>query len=186
MRFADHPRLQGEHAFLGASRYHWINYSDERLAAAYRTAQAAALGTRLHALAAEHIRLGMRMPRNRATFNMYVNDAIGFRMTPEQVLFYSVNAFGTADAISFEEKAKRLRIHDLKTGTTPASMAQLHVYAALFCLEYDRSPFDIDMDLRIYQNDDILVEETDPEEIARIMGAIRHFDKIIEELKEGQ
>lgn len=186
MRFADHPRLQGEHAFLGASRYHWINYSDERLAAAYRTAQAAALGTRLHALAAEHIRLGMRMPRNRATFNMYVNDAIGFRMTPEQVLFYSVNAFGTADAISFEEKQKRLRIHDLKTGTTPASMAQLHVYAALFCLEYDMSPFELDMDLRIYQNDDILTEETEPEEIARIMGAIRHFDKIIEELKEDQ
>lgn len=186
MRFADHPRLQGEHAFLGASRYHWINYDDERLAASYRTAMAAARGTRLHALAAEHIRLGMRMPRNRATFNAYVNDAIGYRMTPEQVLFYSVNSFGTADAISFDERSKLLRIHDLKTGVTPASMAQLHVYAALFCLEYDKSPFEIKYDLRIYQNDEIASDETDPEEISRIMAAIRHFDKIIEELKETE
>jgi hypothetical protein len=186
MRFADHPRLQGEHSFLGASRYHWINYDDERLAASYRTAMAAARGTRLHALAAEHIRLGMRMPRNRATFNAYVNDAIGYRMVPEQVLFYSVNSFGTADAISFDERSKLLRIHDLKTGVTPASMAQLHVYAALFCLEYDKSPFEIKYDLRIYQNDEIAADETDPEEISRIMAAIRHFDKIIEELKEAE
>ena len=156
MRFAEHPRLQGEHAFLG-----------------------------LHALAAEHIRLGMRMPRNRATFNAYVNDAIGYRMTPEQVLFYSVNAFGTSDAIAFDERSKLLRIHDLKTGVTPASMAQLHVYAALFCLEYDKSPFEIKYDLRIYQNDEIAADETDPEEVSRIMAAIRHFDTIIEELKEA-
>ena len=76
-------------------------------------------------------------------------------MTPEQVLFYSVNAFGTADAIAFDERSKLLRIHDLKTGVTPASMAQLHVYAALFCLEYDKPPFEIKYDLRIYQNDEI-------------------------------
>ena len=75
-------------------------------------------------------------------------------------------------------------IHDLKTGVTPASMVQLHVYSALFCLEYDKSPFEIKYDLRIYQNDGIAADETDPEEISRIMAAIRHFDQIIEELKE--
>ena len=120
MKFNDHSALNGAHAFLSASKYHWLNYSSDKLVETFRTAQAAAKGTRLHELAAEHIRLKMRMPRNKVTFNNYVNDAIGFRMTPEQVLFYSINCFGTADAISFDKGL--LRIHDLKTGTHPAKM----------------------------------------------------------------
>ena len=126
----------------------------------------------------------MRMPRNKVTFNNYVNDAIGFRMTPEQVLFYSVNCFGTADAISFDKGL--LRIHDLKTGTHPAKIDQLMIYAALFCLEYNERPAEINYELRIYQNDEILISNPDGEDIARIMDIIIQFDKIIEKVKEEE
>lgn len=186
MRFADHKKLVGEHAFLSASKYSWLNYDEEKLISAFKSAQAAALGTRLHALAAEHIRLGMRMPRNSATFNAYVNDAIGFKMMPEQVLYYSINCFGTADAISFDEKRRVLRVHDLKTGTSRASMAQLKVYTALFCLEYQERPLDMRIELRIYQNDEVVVEEADGQEILEIMDRIVYFDKLIEDAKEDE
>ena len=35
MNFNKHSNLEGQHAFLGASKYHWINYSDEKVAEAY-------------------------------------------------------------------------------------------------------------------------------------------------------
>lgn len=110
MQFNDHYKLAGKHAFMSASKYHWINYSADKMAETFRTAQAAALGTRLHNTAAELIELGIKLPRSRKTLNMYVNDAIGFRMQPEQVLYYSDNCFGTADAISFDHRKKFLRI----------------------------------------------------------------------------
>lgn len=113
---------------------------------------------------------------------MYVNDAIGFRMTPEQILYFSENAFGTADAISFRRNV--LRIHDLKTGVTPANIKQLEVYVALFCLEYNKSPNDIRTELRIYQNDQVLVHEPHAEDILYIMEKITRFDQRIELMKE--
>jgi len=103
-------------------------------------------------------------------------------MACEQALRYSENAFGTADAISFRQRF--LRIHDLKTGVTPASFKQLEVYAALFCLEYGYSPYDIRMELRIYQKNEVLTHIPDPEEIERIMDRIVDFDMKIEMLKE--
>lgn len=108
---------------------------------------------------------------------MYVNDAIGFKMTPEQPLFYSENCFGTADAISYRNKL--LRIHDLKTGLIPAHMEQLMIYAALFCLEYKVKPADIDMELRIYQNNEVLYHNPTAEDIVPIMDKIITFDKVI-------
>jgi len=105
-------------------------------------------------------------------------------MEPEQVLFYSVNCFGTADAISFDKGL--LRIHDLKTGVTPAKIDQLMIYAALFCLEYDVRPGEINYELRIYQNDDILIANPEGDEISPIMGTIISFDKIIEKIKEEE
>lgn len=185
MIFNDHSRLVGEHAFLSASQHAWTNYDEEKLVNRFHTAQAAALGTRLHALAAEHIQLGIRMPRTKATLNAYINDAIGFQLTPEQVLFYSPNAFGTADAISFDEKKKFLRIHDLKTGAGRVSVRQLEIYAALFCLEYGYRPFEIEYELRIYQNDDILVHVPEAEDIAHLMDLIIAFDKILEREKSN-
>ena len=182
MNFRNHSNLKDQHAFLGASKYHWINYDDEKLIASYKKYQATLRGTLMHNLACELISLGVRLPKSKKTLNMYVNDAIGFKMTPEQVLYYSDNCFGTADAISF--KNNFLRIHDLKTGEIPAHMEQLKVYAALFCLEYDYKPGDIDIELRIYQNDQILYLEPEIDDIAHIIDKIITFDKYIDQLKE--
>jgi hypothetical protein len=115
---------------------------------------------------------------------MYVNDAIGYKMIPEQILYYSDNCFGTADSIIF--KNDFLRIHDLKTGVTPAHMEQLEVYAALFCLEYKIRPGDIGMELRLYQNDQVLYHQPTAENIAPIMDTIITFDKLINRIKERE
>lgn len=188
MQFSKHPEVAGSHAFLSASKYHWIRYDDEKILDSFTTAMAAARGTRLHAFAAEAIILGQRMPKTQQTLSMYVNDALSFRMTPEQVLFYSRNAFGTADAISFRRERGHektvLRIHDLKTGVTKSSVNQLEIYAAFFCLEYDIRPHEIDIELRIYQNDFIQVYEPDPEDILHIMDKMITFDRIIETVRQ--
>lgn len=182
MRFNDHSTVKGLHAFLSPSNYHWVNYSDEKLEDRYMTSMAARRGTELHEFASEAIRLGIKLPKTTATMNAYVNDAIGYRMVAEQPLFYSVNCFGTADAVIFRKN--KLRIHDLKTGVTPASGKQLLVYAALFCLEYGFKPFDISYDLRIYQTNEVQMIEADPAEIAHIMDKIITFDRRITELSE--
>lgn len=125
MNWRDHSRLTGKHALLGASNYHWLNYDADRLTNAVLNYQAKERGTRLHAFAAECIDLKQKLPKNKKTLNTYVNDAIGFRMDTEQVLYYSDNCYGTADAISFNDGF--LRIHDLKTGAVPAHMEQLYI-----------------------------------------------------------
>lgn len=183
MNFKDHSKLEGQHAFLSASNYHWLNYSSEKLQQVYLAAKAKEKGTRLHSFAKEAIELGVKLPRAEKTLNLYVNDAIGFKMTPEQILYYSDNAFGTADAISFRKEL--LRIHDLKTGESKASMAQLEIYQALFCLEYRINPRDIHSELRIYQSNMIQAYSPDPNRIIEIMDTIVEFDKIIEQMKSG-
>lgn len=186
MNFIKHSDLKDLHAFLGASKYHWINYDEDKLEETFLNNLAKRKGTRLHELAAELISLKIPLRKEAKTLNMYVNDAIGYLMTPEQVLYYSNNCFGTADAISFSENKKLLRIHDLKTGVTPASMSQLKIYTALFCLEYDVDPNDIEMELRIYQNDQVLIDSVeDKEEILYISQKIKVFDKKIEQIKEA-
>ena len=181
MNFNKHYSLEGKHAFLGASKYHWVNYDNDKLAESFLKQQAALKGTVLHDFAALCISLGQKLPNSQKTLNMYVNDAIGFKMQPEQVLFYSDNCFGTADSIIFRNNL--LRIHDLKTGVTPAHMEQLEIYAALFCLEYNKKPGEIDMELRIYQNNEIVVHHPTADDILPIMDKIVTFDKIIEKLK---
>ena len=181
MNFNEHSRLAGQHAFLSASRYHWVNYDEDKLINTYSNFLATQMGTRLHDYAAESISLGIKLPHSRKTLNMYVNDAIGYRMKPEQMLYYSDNCFGTADAISF--KKNLLRIHDLKTGVSPTSIKQLEVYAALFCLEYKLNPNDIRIELRIYQLDKVLVHEPPKEDVMHIMDKIISFDRRIEILK---
>lgn len=115
---------------------------------------------------------------------MYVNDAIGFKMVPEQILYYSENCFGTTDAIAFRNGL--LRIHDLKTGVIPTHMEQLEIYAALFCLEYHVSPGEIDMELRLYQNNEILFLNPTADDILPIIDKIQTFDKIIDRVKEQE
>ena len=184
MNFNKHSKLEGQHAFLGASKYHWIRYDEEKIAASYAKYLAIQKGPVLHDFAARCINLGQKLPKSRKTLNMYVNDAIGFKMVPEQILYYSDNCYGTADAIVFRNKT--LRIHDLKTGEVPAKMEQLEIYAALFCLEYNIKPGDIEMELRIYQNDEILHHEPTVEDIAPIMDKIIIFDKVIDRIKEQE
>lgn len=179
-----HSRIEGMHAFLGASKYSWLNYDEEKLRSTYDNFKNTLLGTRKHAVAAELISLGMKLANNNKTINRYVNDAIGFKMQPEQPLYYSENCFGTADAISF--RGDLLRIHDLKTGVSPVSMKQLYIYAALFCLEYGYEPKDIRIELRIYQNNDVMVERPAPEVIEDVMEKIKWGDDIIREMKEKE
>lgn len=181
MRFNTHSTLQGQHAFLSPSKYHWINYDNEKLTRVFTASMAAKRGTDLHAFAHEAIRLGEKLPRTSRTLNLYVNDAIGYRMTPEQILYYSDNCFGEADTIAY--RRGMLRIHDLKTGITPASEHQLEVYAALFCLEYRFKPAELEIELRIYQNDEVRVYIADPDSITHIMDRIITFDKQINALR---
>lgn len=181
MRFNTHPRLPGGHALLSASKWHWLNYDDNKLADTWRSSQAVERGTRLHALAAECIELGVKLPKSRKTLNCYVNDAIGFRMTPEQTLYYSDNCFGTADAVSFEKG--KLRIHDLKTGSVPAHIEQLLIYAGLFCLEYQVDPAEIETELRIYQNDEVVRHEPAVDEMRLVVDKIIHADEVVSRLR---
>ena len=171
MNWNNHSRLQGQHAFLGASKYHWINYDAARIAESFVNYQAKERGPRLHAYAAESIALGQKLPRSKKTLNSYVNDAIGFCMTPEVVLYYSENCYGTADTIHFANNF--LRIHDLKTGLVPAH------------IEYGVKPRDIQIENRIYQNDDIWLVNPTYEDIDPIISKIIEFNKIITELKLG-
>lgn len=181
MNFDTHSELIGKHAFLSASRYHWINYSADKLDEVFRNSQAAKRGTELHDFAHQAIRLGIKLPDTPKTLNLYVNDAIGYKMSPEQILYHSDNCYGTADAISFRRNF--LRIHDLKTGVNDASFHQLEIYVALFCLEYGVRPGEIEIELRIYQNDDVQTLEPTVEDVVRIMDLIMAFDRRIEVLK---
>lgn len=186
--FNDHHTLKGAHAFLGASKYHWLNYDAERLRIAYENNQAAERGTALHEFACNAIKMGIKLAHNEKTLNRYVNDAIGLGMEPEVVLYYSPNCFGTADAICYRNinGNSTLRIHDLKTGTSTVHVEQLMIYAALFCLEYHISPYEIkNIELRIYQNDSVAYYKPAGEEIMAICDTIIADDKLINEMKEG-
>lgn len=182
MIFNRHSGLEKLHAFLSPSKYHWVNYDDAKLETSFNTYLSAQMGTRLHAFASECISLGIKLAKTKQTLNMFVNDAIGFKMDTEVTLFFSHNCFGTSDAISFYKDI--LRIHDLKTGVTKASFCQLEVYAAIFCLEYSINPKDICTKLRIYQNDDVVSVDPNPDTIQHVMNKIVYFDKYLNKLKK--
>lgn len=187
MIWNEHSMLKDTHAFLGGSNYHWLNYDLDKLKGTWLNLRAKQEGSELHAIAQQCIDHKIFLKGNRQTLPMYVNDAIHFNMRTEQPLVYSVNCFGTADAIRFDEKKSFLRIHDLKTGVVPAHMEQLKIYAALFCLEYGkRYSYKVETDgsnieLRIYQNDDIQIAHPNDVEITAIMDKIIDFDKHITE-----
>lgn len=185
MKFNNHYNLQGLHATFSASQSSWLRYDDEKAIEVYANRKAAELGSKLHAWAKDTIDLGIKQPRTKKTLYAYVNDAIGFKMDTEVVLFYSERFFGTADAICFRNNT--LRIHDLKTGKggkIENHMEQLMIYAALFCLEYKVKPGEIKMELRVYKNDDILVHNPTAEDIVPIMDRIIHLDKLLANMEE--
>ena len=197
MRWNKHYSVEGAHAFLSPSQSSWVNYDDDDLRERFNNNLAIKKGTELHSYAEKAIKYGIRQPENgskdelEATLYRYINDAIQFHMDPEVVLYFSKWCFGTADAISFRiepdisKEQPTLRIHDLKTGKTPAKLRQLEVYAALFCLEYDFIPSEIQIVLRIYQNDDVLEMIPGSDDIVPIMDKIKHFVEIIDELEKG-
>lgn len=180
MQFNQHRNLEGLHAPFSPSQSSWLRYDEDKAVEVYLNKRAAELGTKLHQWAKDTIDLGIKQPRSKKTIYAYVNDAIGYRMDTEVVLFYSENFFGTADAISFRDNV--LRIHDLKTGKLPVHIEQLEIYAALFCLEYRVKPTDIDMELRIYQNDEVLCHNPAPEDIIAIMDKIVSLNKQLDKI----
>lgn len=190
MPWNDHWRIEaeGRHAYLSASKHHWVNYDEAKLRAHFANALKAQEGTELHAIAKDLIKKRIKV-MGKHTFAAYVNDAIGFGMDPEVPLVYSEEFFGTPDAIKWDGGKKYLRIHDLKTGVHPGHMRQLKVYAALFFLEYGKlykvKPHDVTIELRIYQNDEIAQEFAEPAEIVDIMEHGRFAAKIVKEMREG-
>ena len=189
MNFVRHSNLEGLHATFSPSQSSWLRYDDDTAIEVYTNKKAAEIGTRLHAWAKETIDLGIKQPRSKRALYAYVNDAIGFKMDTEVVLYYSPYFFGTADAISFRDNF--LRIHDLKTGKKgkiESHLEQLEIYAALFCLEYKIKPNEIGMELRVYKDDCVdgfrppLRHEPDPQDILDIMDKIVHLNKLLERI----
>lgn len=203
MQWNDHKQLEGKHAFLGASNFHWINWNDQIFENRYYSQFSTTIGTAIHALAHDCILNRTKLnkhDRHLIEITLYhayipkdaydpddilmnlipfVNDAIGYHMSSEILLYYNNYCFGTCDAISFSEKERILRIHDLKTGTTTAHMEQLLIYAALFCLEYHKNPHQFKTELRIYQNFNIVVEEPDANDIETFMNLIQERSQTI-------
>lgn len=209
--FNDHSRDvgPGAHAILSPSQSSWTNYdSQEYLFNLVCSKYAQEIGTLLHKLAETAIKYKVKVPKIAArpmitlwllangiprgivdadkyvsNFVAYVNDAIGFDMEPEVILKFSDNAFGTADAIRFNEKKMHLRIHDYKSGVTKPCLRQLEVYAAYFCMEYNIKPKDLTMELRIYWQDQIIVGNPTAADILPLIDKIRESDKYIKTLK---
>ena len=211
MNFNEHFKLAGKHAILSASSWRWLNDDTDDLVKRLCGQYATTLGTLLHAVAYKHIKYRIKLNKYDKKNVMlellsggipgividyidfdnmfdnlmtYVNDGIGFKMEPEVVLCYSDNFFGTTDAISYSENNRFLRIHDYKSGSTPAHMEQLLIYTALFCLEYRVKPADIETELRIYQSNEILFHKPEADEILPVMDKIVTFDKFIDKIKE--
>lgn len=206
MKWNRHPELQGQHTFLSPSKYAFLRKTDDELVASYYNSFVSTVGTVTHEFAAECLRqrhsleegderhLAFELIRKKIpeeafdvgfifpTLMAYVNDSIGYGMDPEIGLMYSNLCGGTADAISF--RRKKLRIHDLKTGTSPAKIDQLMGYAALFFLEYGYKPESARTELRIYQSGDIFVCEPNPDELREVMETIVHADAVLQHLKE--
>lgn len=206
MNWNRHSNLEGSHAFLSASKYSWLNKSSDELVDSFKNSYATSIGTLLHAYAADSIRFRERVHKGDArgikldlmrrgipeyaidiqavfpTLMSYVNDAVGFRMDPEVLLYYSDLCFGTADSIQVDGDV--LRIHDLKTGVTTAKMDQLMIYAGLFYLEYGCKPEKFKTQLRIYQMNEVIVHEPEIEDIREVMDRIVECDRVLQRIKE--
>jgi hypothetical protein len=181
LNFLKHSELKGRHAFLSPSQYHWTNYDYHKLRSRFFSVLASQRGVELHEFAHRAIELGIRLPDEPLTVNMYVNDGIDFGMRTEVALYYSENCFGHADTLGFQPPV--LRISDLKTGVIVTKHRQLEVYAALFCLEYNFYPEELDFELRIYQHNEVYLQCPPSDIIGDLMDRIVEFDKLIEEFK---
>lgn len=188
MRWNKHSELEGKHAFLSASQCSWLKYDVNKLVERFENEAAKQRGTELHLFASEAInhRIKLIPGLTHPAVANFVNDAIGYHMDSEVLLYYSPYAFGTADAIRYDPPSKDnprgfLRIHDLKTGITKPKIEQLRVYAAYFFIEYAVKPEKTDIELRIYQGHDIVYDHPDPEIIHDIIHKIKEFSSVLED-----
>lgn len=212
MNFNKHYDKEGQHAIFSASSWRWLNDDNESLLKRLCANYAQSIGTILHAIAYKHIKYLIKMNKydkknvilellangipgvvidmmdmDTVFENLmtYVNDGVGFKMHPEVLLYYSDNFFGTTDAIHYNENTRFLRIHDYKSGVTPAHMEQLEIYAALFCLEYRIKPSELNgAELRIYQNKEVLYHNPEPDDIFAIAEKIVSFEKFLNQLRQ--
>lgn len=213
MIFEKHSNLSGLHAPFSASQPYWLGQDFETNKKRYISRWIPTVGTVSHAFAETMITRRIKLSKSdlkmyklylldnkvqcipyyivdnldlhNRLLNLipYINDAIGFRMTAEQILYYSDRWFGTSDAISFFDNF--LRIFDLKTGKN-GKMEQLMIYAALFCLEYRIKPGTIGMELRLYQNNEVIVHNPTAEDILPIMDQIKTQDKLFEKMVQEE
>ena len=106
-------------------------------------------------------------------------------MNSEVILYYSMFCYGTTDAIGYDEKNKILRVHDYKSGSSIAKIEQLHIYIALFCLEYHINPKSLTrIENRIYQNLNVLQDYPAPELIIKYMDFIKSRREMPQKLYE--
>ena len=212
MIFRKHLELNGRHAKLSPSSWRWLNDDDESFVKRICSLYLADIGTILHDIARKHIKHRIKLNKYDKKNVMlelvergipayvvdminldaifenlmrYVNDCVAYKMTPEVILYFSNNCYGTADAINYNEETHILRIYDLKTGTTPAHMEQLIIYVALFCLEYGIKPNSIHVELRIYQGgEEPWIDEPTVEQITTAIETIITRDNFMNKMRE--
>jgi hypothetical protein len=214
VNFRRHSELEGRHAILSPSSWRWLNDDDESFTKRLCSQYLADIGTILHDIARKHIKHRIKLNKYDKknimlelvergipgyvvdtinfdamyeNFMRYVNDAVAFKMTPEVVLYFSRNCYGTTDAIHFNEEIRFLRIHDYKSGTTRVHIEQTIIYAALFCLEYGIKPSSLSgCELRIYQNPEPIIYEPTAEEITHAMETIIVRDNFMNKMWEEE
>lgn len=205
MKWNNHKDYEGRHAFMGGSNYHWLNYDNEAFENRYYSQYSQSIGTALHQLAHDCIVSNIKLNKHdihlieMAMFKAYiprdaydpnylltnlipfVNDAIGFHMSSEILLFVNEFCFGTVDAIAYNDFEKTLRVHDYKSGMIPAKIEQCYIYMAMFCIEYKIDPRKLKLlEARIYQNCECLIDNPSSDIILDIMNRIEKNTGLIQ------
>lgn len=117
---------------------------------------------------------------------LFICDSIGFRMESEQKLSVSKIIEGTADAVRYYPKENLLRVSDLKTGSRPAKIEQVFVYAALYCYENRLDPLKTNFETRIYQNGEVYIEHPSGDVISNALNISLHLDEVVEKFRRGE
>ena len=183
MEWNDHWRLEGRHATLSPSGYHWLNYDADKMRRVTWNNYSKEDGTKMHELASNMILYNIMPEDNENALNQFVIDALTMfkePMSSEILLYYSDECFGTADAIYYNEDKQHLQVHDLKTGVSKPSFKQLWIYCALFCLEYGYKPEKMTFECRLYQLGAMDIDNPQPKQIRSIMKQIVEMSNVIE------
>ena len=143
MNYETYSNLVGKHAMFSPSSTNLLDKDNQYIVGFWARKFIPEIGTALHDIARAHIKNSIKLTKytksevllalidtykiplpviKRAidfddkykNLMIYVNDAIKYRMIPEQILYFSKLIFGTADAISALDDIERtgvLRIH---------------------------------------------------------------------------